>query len=140
MRSTVKPRAPSVADASSRLRSICVIAAIPARTPTGMLRKTLQRTRISAVPVISIGGTLNARIYETPITVPGIANESIVPNSKIDRPTKRWRVRSQAARIPSPAVSGAATAESASVVRNELHAAPAQMSPSGPHSTPKALT
>ena len=54
---------------------------MPARTPTGMLRKTLQTTRISAVPVISIGGTLNARMYDTPMTVPGIANDSMVPNS-----------------------------------------------------------
>ena len=60
VRSVVKPRAPSTVEASSRLLSIWLIAAIPARTPTGMLRKTLQTTRISAVPVISIGGTLNA--------------------------------------------------------------------------------
>ena len=38
------------------------------------------------MPVISIGGTLNARMYETPITVPGIANDSIVPNSNSDWP------------------------------------------------------
>src|SRR5437763_8320076 len=82
VRKTVNPRAPSVVEASSRLLSICVIAAIPARTPTGMLRKMLQTTSTSAVPVISIGGTLNARVYETPITVPGITNDNIVQNSK----------------------------------------------------------
>ena len=92
MRSVVKPRAPSVVDASSRLLSICAIDAMPARTPTGMLRNTLQTTRISAVPVISIGGTLNARMYDTPITVPGIANDSIVPNSNAAWPAKRCRV------------------------------------------------
>ena len=89
----VKPRAPSTVDASSRLLSIWLIAAIPARTPTGMLRNTLQTMRISAVPVISIGGTLNARMYATPITVPGIANDSIVPNSNASCPTNFWRVR-----------------------------------------------
>ena len=92
MRSVVNPRAPSVVDASSRLLSICAIDAMPARTPTGMLRKTLQTTRISAVPVISIGGTLNARMYETPITVPGIANDSIVPNSNAAWPANFCRV------------------------------------------------
>ena len=113
---------------------------MPARTPTGMLRNTLQTTRIIAVPVISIGGTLNARMYETPMTVPGIANESIVPNSNAPRPAKRWRVSSQAARMPSAAVIGAAIADSLTVVQNEFHAAPAQMRPSGPHSMPNAFT
>ena len=45
-----------------------------------------------AVPVISIGGTLKARMYDTPITVPGIANDSIVPNSNAAWPTKSCRV------------------------------------------------
>ena len=82
LRKVVAPLAPSVVEASSRLLSICAIEAMPARTPTGMLRKTLQAISTRAVPVISIGGTLEARMYEMPITVPGIANESIVPNSK----------------------------------------------------------
>src|SRR5437773_12073622 len=43
-------------------RSVWRIAGIHARTPTGMLRKILQTINTSAVPVISIGGTLNARI------------------------------------------------------------------------------
>ena len=55
-------RAPSVCEASSSDLSICESAATPARTPTGMLRNTKQMTRIAAVPVISIGGTLNARM------------------------------------------------------------------------------
>ena len=38
------------------------IAAMPARTPTGMLRKMKQITRITPVPVSSSGGTLNARM------------------------------------------------------------------------------
>ncbi len=36
--------------------------AIPARTPTGMFRKTKATTRMMPVPVSSIGGTLNARM------------------------------------------------------------------------------
>ncbi len=113
---------------------------MPARTPTGMLRKTLHTTRISAVPVISIGGTLKARIYDTPITVPGMANDSIVPNSNTDWPANFCRVSRYAVRMPSAAVSGAAMAESCTVVQNEFHAAPVQRSPCGPHSTPNALT
>ena len=120
--------------------SICDIAAIPARTPTGMLRKMLQTINTSAVPVISIGGTLNARMYETPITVPGITNDNIVPNSKADWPTNFCRVSRYAARMPNAAVSGAATAESLTVVQNEFQAAPVQRIPCGPHSTPNALT
>ena len=42
--------------------------------------------------------------------------------------------------MPSAAVSGAAIAESLTVVQNEFHAAPAQMRPWRPHSTPNALT
>ena len=56
----VAERPPSVSEASSRLLSICARDARPARVPTGMLRNTKQITRISPVPVISIGGTLNA--------------------------------------------------------------------------------
>jgi hypothetical protein len=33
---------------------------MPARTPTGMFRNTKHSTMISAVPVISSGGTLKA--------------------------------------------------------------------------------
>ena len=56
-----KDRAPRVSEASSRLRSIWLMEAMPARTPTGMLRNTKQITMIIAVPVISIGGTLKAK-------------------------------------------------------------------------------
>ena len=52
--------APSVSEDSSRLRSICDIEATPARTPTGMLRKMNESTRMTPVPVSSIGGTLKA--------------------------------------------------------------------------------
>ena len=74
------------------------------------------------------------------MTVPGMANDSIVPNSNAPWPTKRWRVSSHAARMPSAAVSGAATAESLTVVQNEFHAAPDQMRPCVPHSMPNAFT
>ena len=52
--------APSVSELSSRLRSICDMEATPARTPTGMLRKMKESTRMMPVPVISMGGTLKA--------------------------------------------------------------------------------
>ena len=58
----VKLDAPSVSEASSRLLSSWLIDAMPARTPTGMLRKMKQITRMMPVPVSSIGGTLNARM------------------------------------------------------------------------------
>ncbi len=61
-RTVVKDRAPSVSDASSRDLSIWLRVAMPARTPTGMLRNTKQITRIRPVPVSSNGGTLNARM------------------------------------------------------------------------------
>ena len=61
-RRVVAERAPSVSDASSRLLSIWLRAAMPARTPTGMLRNTKHMTRTKPVPVISIGGTLKARM------------------------------------------------------------------------------
>ena len=61
-RSVVAERAPSVCEASSSDLSICESVATPARTPTGMLRNTKQMTRIAAVPVSSIGGTLKARM------------------------------------------------------------------------------
>src|SRR6187431_1683207 len=125
-RNVVRPPAPSVADASSRLEEICAIDAMPARTPTGMLRKTLHATRINAVPVISTGGTLKARMYDTPMTVPGMANDSMVPNSNAVCPAKRCRVSRYAVRSPSTAVIGAAIADRRNVVQNELHAAPAQ--------------
>ncbi len=91
------------------------------------------------MPVISIGGTLNARMYETPITVPGMAKDSSVPNSNADWPRKRWRVSTYAVSRPNTAVTGAAIAESLTVVQNELHAVPTQSKPFGPDSTPKAL-
>ena len=59
-RNVVQEFAPSVSDASSRLLSIWDSDAMPERTPTGMLRNTKQITRMAAVPVSSIGGTLNA--------------------------------------------------------------------------------
>ena len=113
---------------------------MPARTPTGMLRK-MKHSTISTmpVPVNSIGGTLKARMYDTPITVPGIANESMVPNSNADWPTNFWRVSRYAQRMPSAAVSGAASAESSIVVQNEFHAAPAQRMPWLVHSIAKAF-
>ena len=43
-------------------------------------------------PVSSSGGTLNATMYDTPITVPGIAKLTIVRNSNARRPAKRCRV------------------------------------------------
>ena len=55
-------RAPRVREASSRLRSIWLMAATPARTPTGMFRKMKQTTRMMPVPVSSTGGTLKARM------------------------------------------------------------------------------
>ena len=54
--------APRVCEASSRLLSSWLIAAMPPRTPTGMLRNTKQAIRITAVPVISSGGRLKAMI------------------------------------------------------------------------------
>ena len=59
-RNVVHELAPRVSEASSRLLSICDSDAMPERTPTGMLRNTKQITNIAAVPVSSIGGTLNA--------------------------------------------------------------------------------
>ena len=43
-------------------------------------------------PVSSSGATLNATMYDTPITVPGIAKLTIVRNSNARRPAKRCRV------------------------------------------------
>ena len=79
-------------------------------------------------------------MYDTPITVPGMAKDSMVPNSNADRPTKRCRVRMYAVRIPMSAVTGAAIAESLTVVQNEFHAAPAQMMPLLVSSIENALT
>ena len=61
-RTVAAERAPSVSEASSRLLSIWLKVAMPARTPTGMLRNTKHITSTKAVPVISIGGTLKARM------------------------------------------------------------------------------
>jgi hypothetical protein len=58
----VNERAPSVREASSRLLSIWLKVAMPERTPTGMLRNTKHITRMKPVPVISMGGTLKARM------------------------------------------------------------------------------
>ena len=52
----------SVSEHSSRLLSIWLMVARPARIDTGMLRKTKQMTRMRPVPVSSIGGTLKARM------------------------------------------------------------------------------
>ena len=54
--------APSVSDASSRLRSIWLRLARPARMPTGMLRNTKAITMIVPVPVSETGGMLKARM------------------------------------------------------------------------------
>ena len=54
--------APSVSELSSSDLSSCDIEAMPARTPTGMLRKMKLTTRMMPVPVSSIGGTLKARM------------------------------------------------------------------------------
>ena len=61
-RRVVQDLAPNVRDASSKLGSSWLIAAMPARMPVGMFRKMKHTTSITPVPVISIGGTLNARI------------------------------------------------------------------------------
>ena len=61
-RIVVKLEARSVSDASSRLLSSWLIEAMPARTPTGMFRNTNEMIRMMPVPVISIGGALNARM------------------------------------------------------------------------------
>ncbi len=61
-RTVVKVPAPRVSDASSRLLSSWLIEAMPARTPTGMLRKTKLMMRMMPVPVSSIGGMLKARM------------------------------------------------------------------------------
>ncbi|MOA30581.1 hypothetical protein D3C78_1516820 [compost metagenome] len=60
LRMVRKLLARSVSEASSRLLSSWLIAAMPPRTPTGMLRNTKQAIRISAEPVISTGGRLKA--------------------------------------------------------------------------------
>ena len=63
----------------------------------------------------------------------------MVANSSVPRPAKRWRTSSQAASRPSAAVSGAAMAASFTVVQNEFHAAPVQISPSAVRSMANAL-
>src|SRR4029077_2482052 len=88
-----------------------------------------QMTRISPVPVNSIGGTLKARMYETPATVPGIAKLSIVANSKARRPANWRRDRRYAVNRPSSVVNGAAIAETSIVVHSESHADPVNKSP-----------
>ena len=63
------------------------------------------------MPVSSIGGKLNAMMYATPITVPGMAKESIVENSNASFPANFWRTNKYAVSSPTAAVSGAAIAE-----------------------------
>ena len=77
----------NVDDASSSVLSICASAATPARTPTGMLRNTKHSTRIAMPPVNSSGATLNATMYETPITVPG--NREAHQRQELERPATR---------------------------------------------------
>ena len=62
LQAVVQELAPRVSEASSRLLSNWLMAAMPARTPTGMLRNMKHSTRITPVPVSSIGGTLKARM------------------------------------------------------------------------------
>ena len=126
----------SVADASSSVLSIWARAATPARTPTGMLRNTKHSTRIAMPPVSSSGGTLKATIYDTPMTVPGIAKLTKVRNSKGRRPTNRCRAITYAASKPIIAVSGAEIAATVRVVNRLSHAEPLKNTPRGPHSAP----
>src|SRR4029450_418011 len=125
--------------ASAGLVSIWVSAAVRARAPTGMLRKMKHTISTMPVPVISIGGTLNARMYETPMTGPGMANDSMLPDSTAALPRKLCRVRRYAERMPSAAVSGAASAASLIVVQNEFQAAPAHRMPWLVHSIARAF-
>ena len=78
-------------------------------------------------PVSSSGATLNATMYDTPITVPGMAKLTSVRNSNARRPTKRWRVMTYAASRPTTAVSGAAIAATSMVVKRLFHAEPVKM-------------
>ena len=112
---------------------------MPERTPTGMLRNTKQMTRISPVPVSSMGGTLNAKIYDTPTTVPGIAKLIIVANSKARRPAKSRRDSRYAVNSPKMVVSGAAIAETSIVVDRESQADPVKSSPPAPGSIENAV-
>src|SRR5689334_21172234 len=112
----------SVADASSSVRSICASAATPERTPTGMLRNTKHSTRIAMPPVNSSGATLNATMYDTPMTVPGTAKLTSVRNSNARRPAKRCRVMTYADSKPTMAVNGAETSATSIVVKKLSHA------------------
>ena len=127
-----------VSAASSKLLSIWVIEAIPARIPTGMLRNMKHKTMIVAEPVNSNGAVLKAKMYATPITVPGTAKLNIVPSSNRFFPLKLCRDSKYAVRMPKPQVSGAAMLASWSVVQNELHAPPDQTMPPTPDSIEKA--
>ena len=80
-------------------------------------------------PVSSSGATLNATMYDTPITVPGMAKLTIVRNSNARRPTKRWRVITYAASSPTAAVSGAEIAATSIVVNRLSHAEPVNIVP-----------
>ena len=131
---TVEAR--SVDDASSSVLSIWASAAMPARTPTGMLRNTKHSTRIAIPPVNSSGATLNATMYATPMTVPGIAKLTMVRNSNVRRPANWWRVITYAESRPTIAVSGADTAATSMVVNRLSHAEPVKRGPPAPHSMP----
>ena len=73
-----------------------------------------------------------------PITVPGMAKLSSVPNSKARLPAKFWRDSSQAVSRPMAAVSGAAIVAMISVVLSDGQAAPVKCSPRCPISTREA--
>ena len=88
-------------------------------------------------PVSSSGATLNATMYDTPITVPGIAKLTIVRNSNARRPTKRWRVITYAESRPTIAVSGAEIAATSIVVNRLSHAEPTNIVPLRSESMPK---
>ena len=57
---------------------------MPASTATGNFQNTTLATRIATVPVSTRGGTLNARMYPTPTSVPGSAAGSS-PSDAITR-------------------------------------------------------
>ena len=84
---------------------------------------------MSPVPVNSMGGTLKAKMYATPITVPGIANDSSVRNSNARWPLNVVRAIRYADKMPTMAVSGAAASENCKVLNSECQAAPVNRKP-----------
>src|SRR5450830_1759478 len=126
-------------EASSRLLSSCLNAAAPERMLTGKFRKTKHSTRMALVPVSSKGGTLNATMYATPSTVPGIAKESIEENSNTACPLNLTRTTRKAISKPSKAVSGAAYPANLTVVQNDGQAIPLQIRPCSPQCSEKAV-